>query len=354
MDRGVLRQILASYGVAYRSILAPQKGYRNSSYGVVCNDKTLNLILYKSEPGILTRIKNANEAGNFVASHGLPARQTASNKIIRLASPKLVKYGALYNYLPGNTIPWEAYTMAHIKALGKTMSGMHAVLAHFGTRDLPDVAGESLQLNKRMLHYFADDNVARALHAKLGLKVVRADFTKLLNAAKKFPNQQALHMDFVRGNILFEDSTITGILDFEKTARGHVLFDIARTLAFLLVDCKYKEETKIRKYFLHSGYIKRGMVSSELESPSPPAPSQNTVHSATRTVAASEPGKGRPGFERGLAGWEIQILEQLVNFFLLHDFYKFLRHNPYESLPQNQHFTRTKAMLLKRRLITRY
>ena len=121
-------------------------------------------------------------------------------------------------------------------------------------------------------------------------------------------------MDFVRGNILFaedEKAQITGVLDFEKATWGPPVFDIARTLAFLIVDCKYKDEAKVRKYFLHSGYNKRGQAEFE----------------------------------------PTELLEDLLNFFLLYDFYKFLRHNPYESLKDNEHFVRTRDFLLKRNII---
>ena len=115
-------------------------------------------------------------------------------------------------------------------------------------------------------------------------------------------------MDFVRGNVLFEGSEVVGILDFEKTAYGPVQYDVARTLAFLLVDCKYKDEAAVRRYFLQSGYTKRG--------------------AATLTYYPT-------------------ILETLIELFLIHDFYKFLRHNPYESLKDNEHFTRTVSVLAR-------
>jgi len=266
---------------------------------------------------MLARVQHANSVGNFLTQRGLPARSLYSPKIMQLRAGTQLKYAALYNYLPGSTIPWEAYTMDHIKALGKTMSDMHAVLADFNAQSLPDIALESIQLNERMLDYFASPSVADALATKLNVRVTDTDFAKLLRACSHLPRQQALHMDFVRGNIVFIGTQITGILDFEKAARGSVLFDIARTLAFLLVDCKYKEESKIRKYFLLSGYVKRG-------------------HSKLPAVRIGQ----------------LSVLEGLIKFFLVHDFYKFLRHNPYESLPRNEHFVRTKAMLLKHRLIT--
>lgn len=294
------------YGVAWRHIAAPQKGYRNSSYAV---DSTLNLIMYKSEPGILTRITHANKVGWFVATAGLPARTLHDQRIITIKSPRRTTYAALYNHLPGHTIPWEAYTMGHLKALGKMMGDMHAVLANY-PHALPDVADDLLALNRRMIRYFANADVRQALAVKLGLIVRKTDVTRLLMFCQTLPTQ-ALHMDFVRGNVLFDGTAVTGIIDFEKTGRGTPALDIARTLAFLLVDCKYKREDKVYKYFVVSGYAKRSRSS--------------------------------------FAQW--QLVDRLVPFFLLHDFYKFLRHNPYESLPQNEHFVRTKAMLLKHGII---
>ncbi len=121
-------------------------------------------------------------------------------------------------------------------------------------------------------------------------------------------------------NLTVNNVTVTGILDFEKTAYGHPLFDIARSLAFLLIDCKYKDAAKIRKYFLQSGYAKRGQTTLPL------------INLHTRDTSVS-------------------LLEQLIDLFLLHDFYKFLLHNPYESLARNEHYQRTEQLLLERGLI---
>ena len=204
--------------------------------------------------------------------------------------------------------------MDHIKQLGAALSDMHYALKGLPQKDLPFVIDECRALLKRMEKYFDNEGVHDALAGKLGLAIL--DTTRLrpaLTASIELP-AQALHMDFVRGNILFDSGpTVTGILDFEKTAWGPVVFDIARTLAFLIVDCKYKTEAKVRKYFLHSGYNKRGQAKFE----------------------------------------STALLEDLLNFFLLHDFYKFLRHNPYESLEQNEHFVRTRDFLLKRNIIAR-
>lgn len=315
MNNQLAEKILRAYNLAWRTILPAQSGYRNTAYPVLlANETTINLIVYKSEPGMLQRIARTNRVSNFAAKH-MPARRSYDPRILAIQSGAKTTYAALYHYLPGLTIPWEAYSMKHLKVLGKTMSDLHDILKRY-PGELPSVATENLLLNRRMLRYFFDPHVIRALRHKLGLMVQRADYQKLLRACDQLPGQQALHMDLVRGNVLFDNATVTGILDFEKTAYGHPLFDIARTLAFLLVDCKYKQPQKVRKYFLQSGYHKRGAM-------------QLTP----------------------IAIGSYDVLQELTDFFLLHDFYKFLRHNPYESLHQNKHFVRTKLMLLKRGLI---
>ena len=295
MSKVLVERILQQYGLRPEYAHDVQKGYRNQSFAVEVEDgRMLNLILYKMEDGILDRIRSANRVADFLAKKGFPARRTADDRIISMKSGELVKYAALYEYLPGTTIPWEAYTMDHIKQLGAVMSNMHAELKPLHQEDLPFVIDECRALMTRMEKYFADDGVHDAMAGKLGLAIF--DVTRIRPALTESINlpAQALHMDFVRGNILFaedEKAQITGVLDFEKATWGPPVFDIARTLAFLIVDCKYKDEAKVRKYFLHSGYNKRGQ-------------------------AEFEPTK---------------LLEDLLNFFLLYDFYKFLRHNPYES-----------------------
>lgn len=316
MDEQQILRILQMYGIHSRTIGRPQKGYRNSSHYVETADgRTLNLILYKSEKGIVQRIHNANAVG-AAAAQTLPARTLADTRILQIKAGTRVIHAALYCYLPGKTIPWEAYSKEHIKQLGGTLAALHKCLYRYNVANLPDVATENSTLLTRIIHYFDDPAVTKAAAEKLHIRVLRSDFSHVLNACRYLPKQQALHMDFVRGNILFNGTTVAGIIDFEKTAAGSPLFDIARTLAFLLVDCKYKPEKKIRKYFLQSGYIKRG----------------------NSTLTDYTLGKQ-------------SIFEELINFFLLHDFYKFLRHNPYESLVHNEHYVRTKALLLKRGLI---
>ncbi len=325
MNDDVVKKVAGAFGIDVAAVHKPQKGYRNTSWHLTLQDgMECNLIFHKREPGMEQLIRRANNAGIQLGKAGLPARRLLDSRILLAKAGDLKQLVALYNYLPGKTIPWEAYTMEYLKELGKTMSDMHAAWSDSG-QSYPAVSEHLDQLVYRMEEYFSRDGVKRAVKSKLSVGVkseVFTSFHEILHLSQRLPRQQLLHMDFVRGNILFKETTITGIIDLEKVGYGHPLLDVARTLAFLLVDCKYKDEIKVRKYFLSSGYNKRGGQKLQL-------------------LTLKYQGK------------QIDLLESLIDLFLIHDLYKFMLHNPYEFLEQNEHYVRTRDLLLKRELITR-
>lgn len=329
MNEKLINKICKKYGLSVDYVLSAEKGYRNLSNPVVLkNGDIINIIIYKNEPDILSKINAANYISGYLAENNFPTRKLVIEEIVKLETSLNVRFASIYNYLPGQTISWEAYTMKHIKLLGETMSNMHNCLSSLDYKDLVNVSEVNDILLIRMKKYFSQDSVKSAINNKLNILVKASTLVVIkstLDLASKMPDQHPLHLDFVRGNILFDykenDLIISGILDFEKTAIGNKIFDIARTLAFLLVDCKYKSEDKVRKYFLLSGYNKRG-----------------NSKFINRSIYFKDK--------------EINVFEEVVNFYLLYDFYKFLLHNPYESLSKNQHYIRTRNILLKRNVLS--
>ncbi len=289
-------------------ILATYKGYRNTQIHLQYGNKEYMLCIYKKEKGIKERIDNADRI-MALCYPTLPVKQRIK---VLSTSPSLI---ILYSYLPGSTISWEGYTMKHIKGLGEYMGKLHTILSRIRYKDI-EIENEidlSILHLKEMDKYFKEKGVLKAMKNKLKIHPTFEikKYLKVFNELRSM-DSQILHMDFVRGNILFNaKKVITGIIDFEKCSFGPRVLDIARTLAFLLVDCKYKSEEKVRKYFLISGYSKRGKMKL----------------SSTK------------------------LINVLVEFFLLYDFYKFLIHNPYESLEQNEHYKRTSRMLISNNLL---
>lgn len=361
----LLKQLSTIYGKDFTHIdKSPSKGYRNSNFRVkTSSGETLNLIIYKSEPEIVKTINKTNIVSNLLAKKGFPVRtliRTRKNKeIIQISKDEKTKFSSLYNYLDGETIPWEAYTMKHLKLLGWFMGDMHASCQSSAISYkllLPYVFDEIKDKLSEMYEYFCNDGVVSALKNKINMHIDMDHFILLAHhierieeKLKHLKEDTILHMDLVRGNILFkskimssraksrdqnpkskredillslkdetlkskyflEDLVLTGVIDFEKAALGHPVVDVARTLAFLIVDCKFKTEEEIRKYFLNSGYQKRG----------------------------------------GGESFKIEVLNTLLVYFWLYDFYKFLLHNPYQFLERNEHFRRTRKILIAHKLI---
>jgi Ser/Thr protein kinase RdoA (MazF antagonist) len=319
----MLATIATKYGVSIAAHGAIEGGYRNISHSFNAADGTrYNFILYKNESGIVELIRRTNALGAHLSAAGLPVRTPLDERILQVGK----RYGSLYGYLGGTTIPWEAYTMRHIKLLGWAMALFHSAAAGYEGPTLPSVETVYSEILERMKTYFDDPDVQKALAEKLHVTVEIPHSAELLQAAMHIPGRTPLHMDLVRSNVLFrekqEDDALTldtlalsGILDLEKAAVGHPMFDIARTLAFLLVDCP-KPADKLYRYFLDSGYRKRG---------------------------------GRDLRPAQVADQD--MLETLVTLFLTYDFYKFLKQNPYESLSKNHHFKRTADILLSRKVL---
>ena len=130
MTDSVIDKLILAYGLDVKSRLPMQSGYRNKNFPILLSSgKIVNLVVYKRETDMVSTIKKANRLGGYLHANGFPARYTSDKRIIRVYAAPYEQFAAVYAYLPGETIPWEAYTMAHIKSLGKTMSDMHSLLA---------------------------------------------------------------------------------------------------------------------------------------------------------------------------------------------------------------------------------
>lgn len=323
LPESLLARILQLYGIVDFTLVGVNGGYRNVSHHLSTSHGELNLMLYKSEPDIVERVRRVDALGDHLAAAGLPVRTRYDPRIITLHG-RSTRYVGLYHYVPGATIPWEAYTMKHIKLLGWALAEFHRAAQSY-TGELPSVIDEYRAIVGRMTRYFARHDAQEAFARKCHLVIDRqamSAWSSLVDECGALPYQQALHMDFVRGNILFGNSSdshfrigdiaLTGIIDLEKAAHGPLIFDIARTLAFLFADTT-KSADKAYKYFMYSGYIKRG--------------------------------KGR------IDDGSIALMDGLVTMMLSYDLYKFMRDNPYESLVHNHHFRRTRDILIERKVL---
>jgi Ser/Thr protein kinase RdoA (MazF antagonist) len=132
------------------------------------------------------RVRRTDAVSEYLAGKGFPVRQRADRRLLQIKTPSTVVYAGAYTYLSGTTIPWEAYTMDHLKLLGKAMSDMHFLLADMPPAGLPSVYEEYDAVLQRMRRYFSDDKVTQAMYQKLGLRLQADVFARQKPASKRF------------------------------------------------------------------------------------------------------------------------------------------------------------------------
>lgn len=331
------RIIRKNYGLEVREVKKLEGGFRNQCFRLISDKGKFVLIIYKNDKGIKTIIQNAHLVAKFLSEKNLPTRipivTEGGQEYFRYKFKDGYHYVALYNFLEGETIPWEGYTRRHLKSIGKTLSDIHYTFIKCQNSELqlikkhlPNWINITRNEISAMRNYLkrVEPWIWKKLKVSLNWKGIKKTFEFIeQQVGRNDERANVLHYDFVRGNILFSKELnkkldiypIIGILDFEKVCLGPEVADIARTLAFLIIDCKFKDVGTIRKRFLISGYDKRGknkLPFSEMDS---------------------------------------SYLESLLKFFWLRDFWKFLVHNPYEYLYMNKHYVRTRDRLVKVNLL---
>ncbi len=276
------------------------------------------------------QLEQAYETAEILSRHGIPCRiphktDTGRHLIeVKIPGSENKHFFGIYNFLPGSTLPWEGWTRRHLRSLGSTMAKMHEIwkAARIDTQNLPEWNSYLNHDYEHLCGYFIKN--APYIQSKLSLKFDKEACDQLIDSIKQLSQSfesQLIHYDLVRGNVLFSDKKekliypIIGIIDFEKVMLAPVIVDIARTLAFLIVDCKYKTENEISRYFFDEGCL-----------------------------AQSENQQAKK--------FSLEALKPLVLYFWLRDLWKFLLSNPYESLKENYHFNKTVEQLIKHKLIT--
>ncbi len=268
----------------------------------------------------LAKLEACEQVAGKLATAGLPARTAVlardGRKFCKYAFRGENNFFALYEYLPGEALMWESYTRRHLYALGATLKQIHVALKNETGLELPQWRKYLPSDSAKITKYFQVNS--KIIKTKLKIELNTEKFQKILKSMQADKTTQVIHGDFVRSNVLFssekraEDYEITGILDFEKCMYAPAIVDIARTLAFLLVDCKHKSESEIVYHFLIRGY-------------------------------------GANDYPKYIS---LYHLKEFLLYFWTRDLWKFLTANPYESLHQNYHFTATVKYLQKYIVLT--
>ena len=218
VERDELEAFLSNYTLGdlidYQGISA---GIENTNYFVTTSEKKLVLTLFENHC--------ADELGYFLdlmaflAEHDVPSAHPIADNSGRYLRELNGKPAALVMRLSGSNV--EHPSPAQCAALGKNLGKLHLAGQSFsGHRDNDRGPRWWYATRDAVIGKLADDE-----------RVLLED-ELTFQREHRFDNlpRGVIHADLFRDNALFEDDTLTGIIDFYYACNDVLLYDVAVTL----------------------------------------------------------------------------------------------------------------------------
>ncbi|MEB3754574.1 homoserine kinase [Acinetobacter sp. MD2(2019)] len=209
----------AAYNLEVEALVPIQGGIQNTNYFIICAD---------GQQYVLTVFENETEQS---AGEIIPALQRLAEVGVPVAAP-LMHSGKAIHYLvgkPAQIAPrvWgehpEVTTVAQVEAIAAAQAQLHVSLA-----DCP------IQRENSRGHVYWTD-IGELLQDEMDTKdaALKQQVYTIFEAYRaQHPNrpQGWIHSDLFRDNTLYQQDTLTGILDFFELNFDELLFDIAITI----------------------------------------------------------------------------------------------------------------------------
>ncbi|OGD86789.1 hypothetical protein A2Z23_02435 [Candidatus Curtissbacteria bacterium RBG_16_39_7] len=227
IDQNFLNEILAEWGVGKVSFFKPVSGWQNLGVFVKVKKKNLLLRFFRPRRWAKEKIYLELELANHLRKKGLPAAQvykTKENEI--LAFKRIARTTvpiSLMDFLPGD--PKYGFSDKEIFAAASLLGRVHLALKDFSSShksiiwySLPRLAVLKKELGKveRM------QDLARFF---------KKDYDLLFDSFTKYKTEllpkTLIHGDFHFANLLFTNSHISGVFDFDQVRFAPKIWDLA-------------------------------------------------------------------------------------------------------------------------------
>jgi len=227
IDKNLLNEILAEWGVGEASFFKPVSGLQNLGIMVRVKKKNLLLRLFRPRKWAKEKIYLELELANHLKEKGLPAAQvfkTTEGKMLafrRIARATLPI--ALMELLPGEHK--FDFGDKEIVAAASLLGRLHLALEDFSSphKAIKWYVLPHLALLKREMRTSRQDGGLNRLFNK--------DYSLMLKTFKKYKVKlkpaTLIHGDFHFVNLLFSDSKICGVFDFDQAKFATPLWDLA-------------------------------------------------------------------------------------------------------------------------------
>lgn len=225
IDKIKIDQILSNYGNFKVLSFTPQAGWQNLSLKVEANAGPFILKIYRTRN--LRKLKNTSSLIDFLAKSGFPAQKFISdkkaNRVISVKISHRHYFAVLFEFLKGATK--KSLTSGEIIQLGNLTAALHKTLANYGRKDdfgRLDVIRMANFVNAKFESSFTKNDKERILWTKFWFLQGR----QLKDYKKTLAVEQLIHGDLAPSNIVFGDSKLLGLLDFDDVSAAPRIYDL--------------------------------------------------------------------------------------------------------------------------------
>lgn len=255
MEDRIIADLKESYGITFNEVTPVTGGLLNLKWKV-CTEKGELLVKQYSPKRFrreqIEKIESALQRQIILQKNGVPCPVLwqCEDRVIRWLDEKTAYM--IMDFHPGKTENNDTITLAQMHSLGSTCALMHRAFselpAHWG-HILPAFGGYRMDLlwdnfNSRRMKCSLEDP-AEYREALLALEPI----LKQLNPGffDKFPTGFA-HEDFQPGNILFDASWVSAVVDFDRNGFSYIWHDIGRAILSFALEGNILNEKKIRAF----------------------------------------------------------------------------------------------------------
>ena len=156
---------------------------------------------------------------SHLSGHGIPSPNPIASRAGRMLGRLNGKPAALVSFLPGKDI--AAPTTGQCAQAGAMLANIHVAGASFpGRMDNPRGAKWWSAVTPRVARFLGKEDAA----------LLRKEVQFQARLRPSNMPRGAIHADFFRDNVLFENGRISGVIDFYFACTGALLYDVAITV----------------------------------------------------------------------------------------------------------------------------
>ena len=218
-----------------------QAGIENTNYRVTSSKGHFILTIFESLS--IQALADYLNLLNYLSQSNFPAPKPQLSKSGSFVNKLQGKPAAFFNCLPGHSI--ENPSESDCSKMGECLAKLHRVSqsSGFDKKNLKDLKGCEQTFNN-IKHYLSHRDI----------ELLSSELTFQLNYALPSLPRGVIHADLFKDNVLFNQGSVSAVLDFYNACDDYYLFDIAVACNDWCVENNTVNQQKIQNFL--QGYQK--------------------------------------------------------------------------------------------------